>query len=77
MRDIKSSRIRWWNLKGEIIEIFKEKMLKEATWDLEDETNTLWNKMGECVKRIAKGILGGIKCAFCKDTWWSWFWRQK
>jgi hypothetical protein len=47
MRDIKSSRIRWWNLKGEKVKMFGEKMLKEATWDLEDETNILWNKMGE------------------------------
>ena len=47
-------------------------MLKEAIWDLEDETNILWNKIGECIKRIAKGILGESrgKCPFCKDTWW-------
>ena len=73
MRDIKSSRIRLWNLKGKKVKMFREKMLKEATWDLEDETNILWNKMDECVKRIAKGILGESrgKCPFCKDTrWW-------
>ena len=72
MRDIKSSRIRWWNLKGEKVEIFRDKMLKEAIWDLEDETNILWNKMDECVKRITKGILGESKgkCPFYKDTWW-------
>ena len=45
-------------MKGEKVEIFREKMLKEATWNLEDETNTLWNKMDECVKRITKEILG-------------------
>ena len=47
-------------------------MLKEDTWDLEDETNILWNKIGECVKRITKGILGESrkKCPYCKDTWW-------
>ena len=72
MRDIKSSRIRWQNLKGEKVEIFRKKILKEAIWDLEDETNILQNKMGECVKRVAKGILGESrgKCPFCKDTWW-------
>ena len=43
---------------GEKVEIFREKILKEAIWDLEDETNLLWNKMGECVKRIANEILG-------------------
>ena len=58
MRDFKNSRIRWWNLKGEKVEMFREEMLKKAIWDLEDETNILWNKMGECVKRIAKGFLG-------------------
>ena len=45
-------------MKGEKVEMFKEKMLKEATCDLEDETNILWNKMSECVKRIANEILG-------------------
>ena len=47
-------------------------MLKEAIWDLEDETNILWNKMGEYVKRIANEILGKLreKCPFYKDTWW-------
>ena len=70
MKDIKSSKIRWWNLKGEKVEMCREKMLKEATWDLEDETNILWNKMSECVKRIAKEILGESrdKSPFCKDT---------
>ena len=56
MRDIKISRIKWWNLKGEKIEIIRDKMLKEAIWNLEDETNILWNQMGECVKRITKEI---------------------
>ena len=57
-------------MKGKKVEIFRDKLLKEATWDLEDETNILWNKMGECVKRIAKGILGESrgKGPFCKDT---------
>ena len=51
--------------------MFREKMLKETTWDLEDETNILWNKMDECVKRITKGILRKSrgKGPFCKDTW--------
>ena len=52
--------------------MFREKMLEESTWDLEDETNILWNKMGGCVKRIAKANLGESrgKDPFCKDTWW-------
>ena len=57
-------------MKGEKLEIFREKMLKEATWDLEDETTILWNKMGECVKRIAKGILEESRGEdpFCKNA---------
>ena len=30
MRDIKSSRIRWWNLKGEKVEMYRKKMLKKV-----------------------------------------------
>ena len=70
IRDIKCFRIRWWNLKVEKVQMFREKMLKEATWDLEEETNILWNKMDECVQMIAKGILKESrgKGLFCKDT---------
>ena len=47
-------------------------MLKEDTWELEDETHIVWNTMGECVKRITKGIFGELrgKGQFCKDIWW-------
>ena len=47
-------------------------MLKETKWDIQDETNTMWDKLDECVKRKTKGILGESreKCPFCKDTWW-------
>ena len=59
-------------MKGEKVEMFGEKILQEATWNLEDEINILRNKMGECVKTIAKEILGESrgKCPFCKDNWW-------
>ena len=43
-------------------------MLKEAKWDLEDETNILWNKMDECVTKMLRGFLGsqGKKAHFVK-----------
>ena len=52
------------------VEIFRKNMLKEATWDLEEEINILWNKI-DGVKKIAKGIFGEIrkKGPFCKDIW--------
>jgi hypothetical protein len=65
-------RTRWWNLKGEKLELFKDKVLNEATWNSEEETNIMWNKMATCIRRISKEILGESKGKGpqSKETWW-------
>ena len=40
---------------------FKDKMLKEAPWNLEDETNKMSSAMAKCIKRISKQVLGESK----------------
>ncbi|GMP25558.1 hypothetical protein CsSME_00002369 [Camellia sinensis var. sinensis] len=69
-------RMRWWDLKGDKLEIFKNKMDKEGTWDLEDDANIMWNSMANCMRRISREVLGESKgmrpCA--RETWW---WREE
>ena len=65
-------RTKWWKLKGEKLELFKNKILKEAPWNIEDETNTMWNKMAACIRGVSKEILGESKGRGpqFKETWW-------
>ena len=65
-------RTRWWNLKGEKLVIFQERMYTEAPWNLEDGSNTMWDRIAGCITRISKEVLGeskGRRLA-SKDTWW-------
>ena len=46
------------SLKGEKLQTFKDKMLKEEPRNLEDETNKMWSAVAKCIKRISKQVLG-------------------
>ncbi|CAL5400242.1 unnamed protein product [Camellia sinensis] len=69
-------RTRWWDLKGDKLEIFKNRMDKEGTWDLEGGANTIWNSMANCMRRISREVLGESKGTgpSSKETWW---WREE
>lgn len=51
-------RIKWWNLRGDNQTLLKEKLLKEANWELVDDSNSMWNGMASCITKIAKEVLG-------------------
>ncbi|MCX8814367.1 exonuclease/endonuclease/phosphatase family protein, partial [Vibrio parahaemolyticus] len=72
----KNLKIRWWNLKGEKKDLFRDNILKEKIWDLDGEVNKLWNEITTCIKKNAKEILGeSIGMApLGKEGWW---WNEK
>jgi len=40
----------------------------------QDDSNTTWNKIASCIKRVAKDVLGEsyVGAPPCKDTsWWN------
>jgi hypothetical protein len=65
-------RTKWWKLKGETSEIFRERVFVEGTWSEEEDANIMWVKMATCIRkavlevfRVTKGSTGESK-----DTWW-------
>jgi Reverse transcriptase (RNA-dependent DNA polymerase). len=65
-------RTRWWNLKGENLELFKDKVRKEVVCNAEGDSNAMWNKMAESIRGVAKDVLGESKGRGpqTKETWW-------
>lgn len=51
--------------------IIKDKLIK-GKWNLEQETNVIWNEMTSSIKRVAKKVLGESrgKAHPSKKTWW-------
>ncbi|KAL3518874.1 hypothetical protein ACH5RR_021463 [Cinchona calisaya] len=68
----KSPRIKWRNLKKEKEEIFKEDLLRQSIWDLQGESDILWNDMATRVRIMAKKILGESRgyAPMNKESWW-------
>ena len=67
----KIARTKWWKLRGEAAQTFKERMLGEGSWKGED-ADGMWLKMATCVRKVASEVfgvsMGGKQKG--KDTWW-------
>ncbi len=38
-------------------------MIKEGKWNLNEDVDMMWNEMANCIKRVAKDVLGeSIEC---------------
>ncbi|XP_077223408.1 uncharacterized protein LOC143857020 [Tasmannia lanceolata] len=72
-RDVRHPRTRWWDLKGEKLKMFKDRLLKEGPWSLDEETNIMWSGMPSYIKKVAREVLGESRGSGppSKDTWWQ------
>ena len=53
---------------------FVDKLIKEANWKEEIDSNVMWNKMTDCIRHVAKEELGESKGMVppSKDiSWWN------
>jgi hypothetical protein len=69
----KISRIKWWKLKGDAQQVFKDRMFKEGMWNEDDDdANIMWTKMTTHIRKVGTEVFGvtrGNKQE-AKDTWW-------
>jgi hypothetical protein len=68
----KVARTKWWKLKGEAAQAFKERVFKEGPWEEGGDANSMWMRMATCIRKIASeefGVTRGSR-RDAKDTWW-------
>ena len=53
----KTARTRWWKLRGEASQMFKERMLVEGPWEEGEDADDMWLKMITCVRKVASECL--------------------
>ena len=54
----KIARTKWWKLRGEAAQAFKERMLGEGPWEEGEDTDDMWLKMATCVRKVASEVFG-------------------
>ncbi|TKW31776.2 hypothetical protein SEVIR_2G129701v4 [Setaria viridis] len=71
-KQAKIARTKWWKLKEETSEVFKERVIKEGPWKEGEDANNMWEKMANCIRKVASEVLGVTKGGRVvdKDTWW-------
>ena len=55
---VKIARTKWWKLRGEAAQAFKEKMLGEGPWKEGEDADDMWLKMATCVRKVASEVFG-------------------
>nr|AWA44767.1 hypothetical protein SO140N16_000001 [Saccharum officinarum] len=68
----KIARTKWWKLRGEAAQTFKERMLDEGPWEEGEDADDMWLKMATCVRKVTSKVFGVSKGGKreAKDTWW-------
>jgi hypothetical protein len=57
----KITKNKWWKLKEEAYQLFKERMMTEGPWDQEGGADSMWVKMATCIPKVAREVLGVTK----------------
>ena len=49
---------KWWKLRGEAAQTFKERILGEGPWEEGEDVDDMWLKMATCVRKVASEVFG-------------------
>lgn len=74
-RRVTNPRIKWWQLKGVKLLMFKQKWLEEGNWELPGNANSMWDDMATKIRKIAKTVLGESRGFGPRDKE-SWWWNE-
>jgi hypothetical protein len=60
MRDegAKITRTKWWKLKGEAQQTFREMMIKKGSWGRERGADSMCMKRTTCIQKVDREALG-------------------
>jgi hypothetical protein len=71
-RGMKITRTRWWKLKGDVSQVFKNRVIVEGLWNEGEDADNMWKEMATQIRKVAIEVFGvtrGNKCEL-KDIWW-------
>jgi hypothetical protein len=71
-RGMKITRTRWWKLKEDVSQVFKNRVIAEGSWNEGDNADNMWKMMATHIRKVAIEVFGvtrGNKRE-PRDTWW-------
>jgi hypothetical protein len=50
-RDMKIMRTRWWKLKGDVSQMFKNRVIVEGSWNEGEDADNIWKKVATHIRK--------------------------
>jgi hypothetical protein len=71
-RSVKITRTKWWKLKGDISQMFKNRVFAERPWNVSENADNMWNEITTHIWKVAIEAFGVIRenKREPKNTWW-------
>jgi hypothetical protein len=57
-RDMKITKTRWWKLKGDVCQVFKNRVIAERSWNESENVNNMWKEMTTHIRKVAIEVFG-------------------
>jgi hypothetical protein len=69
---MKIMRTRWWKLKVDVSQVFKNKVIAEGSWNKGEDADNIWKEMVTHIWKVAIKVFGVTRenKRKPKDTWW-------
>jgi hypothetical protein len=71
-KGMKITRTRWWKLKRNVSQVFKNRVIAEGSWNECEDADNMWKEMMTHIQKVPIEVFGvtrGNKREH-KDTWW-------
>jgi hypothetical protein len=71
-RGTKITRMKWWKLKGDASQVFKDRIIAERRWNAGEDADSIWDEMSTHIWKVAIEVFGVTRENKFepKDTWW-------
>jgi hypothetical protein len=69
---VKITRMKWWKLKGDISQVFTNRVIAKRPWNEGEDADNMWKEMTAHMRKVTIEVFGVIRGNKCesKDTWW-------
>jgi hypothetical protein len=69
---MKITSTRWWKLKGDVSQVFKNIVIAEGSWNEGEDADNMWKEMVTYIRNVDIEVFGVIRGnkREPKDTWW-------
>jgi hypothetical protein len=73
---VKITRMRWWKLKGDVSQVFKNRVIAEGSWNKGDDADNMWKKMATHIRKVPIEVFR-VTRGNKREPKYTWWWNDE